>query len=267
MTPPKKLYKYESWNDHSIANLKNQKLYFSDPRSFNDPFDCSVDYILSDVSDEAFSLWHAQYLNECPDKAGFVKQFGHTLTDEFKDYITPLIDKMFRKTTDRAFEKAGVSCFSEVKDEILMWSHYSASHTGFCLEFDTASEPLTKIFKVEYEDSFPKINSVKAIINNDASEILKPSLTKYTSWQYEREWRCFHESKNLLFGYPAEALTAVYFGTKMISAHIEIIALILNGQNPQVKLYRGKKSTTKFKVEFDEFQYTSYIEAKRKGLA
>lgn len=33
-------------------------------------------------------------------------------------------------------DSMGVVCLSEHGDDILMWSHYSDGHQGFCLEFD-----------------------------------------------------------------------------------------------------------------------------------
>jgi hypothetical protein len=47
---------------------------------------------------------------------------------------------------------------------------------------------------------------------------------------------------------------------------LEIVCLILRGQNETVKFYKGTRSTTEFKVLFKEFSYTSHIEAKKKGL-
>ena len=32
-----------------------------------------------------------------------------------------------------------VSCFSEVNDSIVIWSHYANNHKGFCLEYDFKS--------------------------------------------------------------------------------------------------------------------------------
>ena len=37
--PPKKLYKYQSFNELSLKNLKDQKIYFNSPLNFNDPYE------------------------------------------------------------------------------------------------------------------------------------------------------------------------------------------------------------------------------------
>lgn len=42
------------------------------------------------------------------------------------EVISDMLDKML--------QKFGVISFSEVNDNILMWSHYADQHHGFCLE-------------------------------------------------------------------------------------------------------------------------------------
>ena len=66
--------------------------------------------------------------------------------------------------------------------------------------------------------------------------------------------------------YLLEALTGIYLGPDMEQDCLEIIALIIGGQNPNVKLYRGRRSSELFKVEFEQVHYTPYIVAKKLGL-
>ena len=267
MTPPRKLYRYESWNEHSLANLKNQQLYFSDPRSFNDPFDCTIDFRLSAMTEADFQRLHTYFLETAPYKNEFKRKFGEAYTDDFKEVIITVMEERLKDAADLLFSSIGVACFSELNNEILMWSHYSRSHTGFCLEFDTAYEPFNKAMKVEYEDLLPQINPAKILSDRNLLEPIKLLRTKYNSWKYEKEWRVIHKEKNKLFGYPAESLTGVYFGAKIDFAHLEIIALILRGQNPDVALYKGSKSKTEFIIDFERVLYTPYVETKIKGLA
>ena len=37
---PQKVYRYQSFSKWTLQTLVHDKLYFSDPSSFNDPFDC-----------------------------------------------------------------------------------------------------------------------------------------------------------------------------------------------------------------------------------
>ncbi len=40
----KHLYKYYAYNENSLAVLINKKIWVAKPESFNDPFDCDIDF-------------------------------------------------------------------------------------------------------------------------------------------------------------------------------------------------------------------------------
>ncbi len=88
---------------------------------------------------------------------------------------------------------------------------------------------------------------------------------KPASWSYEKEWRVIHEKVGTVYHYEAEALTGIYFGPEISEEALEIICLILKGQNPGVKFWRSFRSKTDFKVEFEEVNYLSHLEAKDLG--
>ena len=143
-----------------------------------------------------------------------------------------------------------------------MWSHYADGHRGICLEFDTSCDLFDKVYEVSYSDEYPAMNPIELVLTKDPDSIdreaLKPLLTKYKCWEYEKEWRAFHKEPRTLFTYPVDALKAVYFGVAVDTADIEIVCLILMGQNENIRFYRGFKSKTKYELYFSEFTYTSY---------
>lgn len=59
-----------------------------------------------------------------------------------------------------------------------------------------------------------------------------------------------------------EELTGVYFGPEISQAAMEIVCLILRGQNETVAFWEGTRSTSNFKVGFTRFDYLSYLHAK-----
>jgi hypothetical protein len=266
MTIPTKLYKYESFNTYSLSNLKAQSIYFSSPKEFNDPFDCSIAFDLNDVSEKAFIKLYNFYLDSYPNKKLFIKKFGENPNNKFKTYLLDVLENTLRESKERMLKERGISCLSEINDDILMWSHYSDSHKGFCLEFDSSHDPFHKAIKVDYSTNFPKINPELFILYEESKEIMKMFTTKYSCWEHEQEWRIFHNDVGTLYGYPSEALTGIFFGSEMPDTHIEIIALVIQGQNPNVKFYRTKKSKSTFGVNFEKFTYTSFLEAKKMGL-
>jgi len=264
MNRPKVLYKFEAINEYSLRNLKNASLYFNKPSSFNDPFDCSImnnSVVLSDGdfvrifnhmldTNEIFGFSRASSKNDLP--VGFEKQ------------VTDGLKRAIEKKQNECLHNLGCTCFSETNSHLLMWSHYANGHKGMCLEFDTSVELFNKVYNVSYSDEFPKFNPVNVILNKNNKEFnrdtFEPLLTKFICWGYEQEWRAFHKEPNKLYTYPVGSLKSVYFGVSTERADMEIVCLILLGQNKKVKFYRGTKSTKKFEIEFEEFTYTPYIE-------
>tara|TARA_R110001592_G_C12706756_1_gene707370 strand:- start:236 stop:505 length:270 start_codon:yes stop_codon:yes gene_type:complete len=86
------------------------------------------------------------------------------------------------------------------------------------------------------------------------------------SWSYEKEWRCIHHVAGTRWTYEANALTGVYFGPEIDPEALEIICLVLQGQNENVKFWKGERSAETFSVEFKKVEYTSYLDAKRRGI-
>lgn len=266
MDIPEKLYKYESFNSQSLSNLKNQKIYFSKPKGFNDPFDCSIRCEFEDITSNDLVLMHKHFLDKCPNQAQYISKYGEFPNEKFSVFIKKIIDTVFEEAQKRLLNQRGISCFSEKNDEILMWSHYADSHKGFCLEFDTKAPLFDKAAKVDYRDEFPIIDQVALLLDEDLDQILKMATTKHTNWRYEEEWRTIYEEPDTLYGYEGNTLTGVYFGAEMDFAHKEIIALILQDQNPNVKFHEGKKSNRMFLIEFSPIIYTSHLNSiEKKG--
>ncbi len=117
---------------------------------------------------------------------------------------------------------------------------------------------------MNYKDDMPKIN-IRSFYENELDLIIDLFCTQSINWEYEKKWRCIHQNVQR-YTYEAEALKAVYFGPDIERESLEIICLILSGQNPNVELWQGHRSKAKFKVEFEEVTYTSFIEAQKKGL-
>ena len=106
-----KIYKYFNFNlddlssDKKIESFRENYLWFSKPRFFNDPFDCNMEII--------------KYYN------GFLNSIN-SIADKAEDL---LIENT---------KEFGICCFSETKTNIHMWSHYANSHKGICVEYDSS---------------------------------------------------------------------------------------------------------------------------------
>ena len=267
MTLPPYLYKYESFSTQSLQNLKKQVIYFGSPLNFNDPYDCALSPNIKNITEDDLEKFKV-YLRSNPEQSnGLQNQYGK-VSSISKEMLLRIGRKLVDDKIEDFLKKHGVSCFSERKDSLLMWSHYGNHCKGFCLEFSTFEDAVfKKLRKVCYSSKMPEIDIVAMLCDEDYDTIIDNLYcTKAIDWAYEQEWRAIHAEVGTEHGYPPSALTGVYFGPDMEYAASEIIALILAGQNEHVKLWKGSRSKVSFCVEFQQITYTPYLEAKRKGI-
>jgi Protein of unknown function (DUF2971) len=264
MDKPKSIFRYEGFNILSLQNLKAQSIYFASPKQFNDPYDCAITAALDDTNTQDFELVRNRYMARFPEYSEPKSQLISMSDEEFKAMVLRVTSEVLSKSKDQFLSKNGVSCFSENNDDLLMWAHYGGRYKGFCLEFDTTYEPFSKLYKVKYVHEIPKIK-IGSFYENEVELIRDLYCTKSKSWEYEKEWRCIHQNVQR-FTYEAAALKAVYFGPDIEQESLEIICLILRGQNPNVEYWRGQKSKERFNVEFEKFPYIPHVIAKHLGL-
>lgn len=264
---PRTIFKYEPFSLRALQNLKCHSVYFGSPSSFNDPFDCALTPRIKEPSEVEINAIYTRMISN-PKTPEQVKQLLLSQPkSKIREQLIQSAENIIRDQRDDFNNVKGMTCFSECNDNMLMWSHYGGQHKGFCLEFHTDFEPLTKLRKVKYSPTIPEVDMARFMIEDDYERLLDLFCTKSSDWEYEREWRALHAKAGTVFTYEAEALNSIYFGAKMTDQDIDMICLILHGQNPDVTLHRGHRSDIEFKIEFTTFTYTPLAEAKRKGLA
>ena len=252
MNIPNKIYKYQTFNKLSLSNLRECKIYFNTPSKFNDPFDCTMATSHIPTPEE----FERAYYQTVSDNKNAKVDNGLNLkcSDVFKEDLIDIIEK----ENYHDFFQIGVACFSEKNDDILMWAHYSDGHKGFCLEFDTSHTPFNRIKPVDYNDNLPDIDFYKLLFSNDKEgkleENKKIGLTKYTCWEYEKEWRIFSRKPKIHASYPPNALTGIYFGSNMDFSYMEIVALIAQKSNKTINLYKAKKDPLKYAVNHNKME-------------
>jgi len=264
--PPASLYKYEAFSAQSLLNLKSQVIYFGSPLQFNDPYDCALTPNLLEPTDAEVESIRGIYLENPGLSERARNEFETFGTRQLRSALMRAARAGFRHTVEEFLEQRGVACFSERNDDLLMWSHYGGGYKGFCLEFDSSADALQNVQQVRYVPALPALDLSTVLLSNDFHPIQELFCTKSTAWSYEREWRAIHNVAGTQFCYPPEALTGVYFGPDIDRQSLEVICLILAGQNEHVRFWRGRRSNTEFRVQFESFSYASHLEAKRREL-
>jgi len=180
----KSLYKYFSVNKFSLDSLKKNYVYLSNPKDFNDPFDCNRNLIIE----------HQKEIEEW--------QYVETLND---------------------ISAIGISSFSENGMEPLLWSHYANSYRGFCLKFkpdfiNESNKELVKLKKVIYSDSPNPIS-----INIKFAKFYQ-FIVKLNNWNYEKEWRLLFQnptSVNSKYYFDENSIEEISIGYKFMEPRNE----------------------------------------------
>ncbi len=195
MTTQNILYKYRTWslNFHRDCLLKNQ-LYFSAPSDMNDPFDCrvTVDYSLLNT-DKKIEKYIEQLIEESlPFLDGYQIDFPSKkkeLIARIKNDRSTIQNEYDEKNFLKTNKNYGVLSFSQRWDSILMWTHYSENHKGFCIGFNKEKMTNSNLFgasgNVKYSDSFPQIDPLITILER----AIWQTHTKAADWSYEQEYR------------------------------------------------------------------------------
>jgi len=248
LTEPQFLYKYYSFNKYTEKIFTHNEIYFPTPNEFNDPFDSKIklsyegtkkkwkEYLLQALERRIPDLTKEQRLAEVDRiiEEGRYKQIPDNISYSFLD-------------------KIGVFCMSEKKDHILMWSHYSASHTGFCLEFNATTEFFGRSQKIIYKLNYPKVNYFKS---TQLEQIETCLLTKAIFWKYEQEWRVIDHDKGPGIKYfPGELLTGVVMGCRITEENRKKVFKWCNGREYRPKLYEARVKKRKFGLDIVEIDY------------
>lgn len=237
--------------------LANLRLKVTPPDRFNDPFELlpKLDFNISREAVES-KLAGKRLLRTMWKEAA-----PHLDFDEFKGaYLAELSRKNKKavRETVSEFQKLaygardglvgfissrfGLVCYSEVPDNILMWSHYASSHQGIVIGFDTKHAFFRKsrnLMPVMYQSE-----RVEIAFDADGfkiSEANQPLLvrSKSPNWSYEKEWRQLfsldgctdvpnHDGSTAHFKrLPAKAIAEVVLGCRCSAGTRSAVAKLL----------------------------------------
>lgn len=289
-------YKYMT-SDTALAVLENCSLRWREPRQFNDPFDHQMSFrfpytqaqFITGLAEEVERLVYSD------DESEFVKETRLSLVIQMlrarrefisKDKILPTLHQGVAKSAERFqqyqsdinsliandLNRSRVLCVSENNDNVVMWSHYAASHTGACIRLQCIEEidnTLLMAKPVNYEDSFPVFPSLQDHIKDLTGEkpidfvklIYRIPYIKHKHWSYENEWRVHipHEEPENENGFNdwrenPRVFGAMYFGCRISPKDMYKLMQIVGVKYPHMELYSSHQSDKEFKIEFNRIK-------------
>lgn len=203
----RKLYRFQPLivtSDDRLSLLQKDEVWFSDPATFNDPFDLkprirnlipdrwcdapgfdvamrgALAALLADPAmyqgalfvdpdlAEVFRAWTA-------DDAGYERLWDDRLRNAIKQRITQL----------------GVVCLTPQWDSRLMWAHYASNGQGFCIEYEVdgfKNDQDVRYVPVQYASEIPDLCLSEAMFTPHQF-LYRVMATKHADWAYEQEIR------------------------------------------------------------------------------
>ncbi len=237
------LYKYKSLSTteelkHARSLVCDSELYFSSPLAFNDPFECRPVFTRGKTEEGRRKILR-EALNREP------------TPEEMESFDGSISRDVILKKLEG--ERVGMCCFSEVGDEVLLYSHYASAHQGFCLEFgETDETPLFgEVLKVNYTDWYPIVNPE---IYSKEENMEHMYLSKSKKWEYERECRLIiPHTANTVHPFPEELLKGVIFGCRMDEDYKIFFRewAKKRKRSPPLRFYQAKEKEKEYGLDID----------------
>ena len=175
---PSRLYKYREFNENTESIFSENSLWFSKPSAFNDPFDCQI-HDATIYTQEEVETYLIKRAGAPPEVViGIAKIFEST-----PDFFSQLLAVV----KQNVIGSKGILSLSKYPDNILMWSHYAKSPSGFVLGFDILKDIpfFTAPLNINYQKDYPSFQFLK-----EPGKIVSHGvITKSELWSYEGEIR------------------------------------------------------------------------------
>lgn len=250
---PSKLYKYRDIDKRTIRIIKKQEFYFATPLSFNDPFDCNLQY-QEEYTEEEIDLEFRSFANRI--------QISNTTYEDMKTRIgfnSKNFYDFYLEGNKKMIKDSGILSLSKSFTNITMWSHYANNHNGIVFELDIKKDLdfFTLFGTVEYKDTYEILSFCK----DNKEELVKLFLTKYTDWEYEKEVRIIDFKRNGNKKFKKEVIKTILFGCKTNRKYIKAIIKLCNKNNlNHIKFKKAKLIPGKFALDFDEINKDDYLD-------
>ena len=216
----KTFYKFCPVNKNTLAMLIQQQIYFSDIASLNDPLECPL------VQEDEFLC--------------------NTVFAKGSDYEPHILSLVLPCNDKKEHNAQQSNTTLPVNNALLFFSHYAASHTGICIEYQIDKEFLqkhTKMFdtRVRYQET-KRIESIEDLF-----------AVKNKQWAYEDEARFVAFGKEKLYDATEETgvkITRIWFGINTSEEDKDLLYKIMKRRGVQF-FAAHKTGTALLDVEFE----------------
>jgi hypothetical protein len=254
---PSVLYRYRDTGDRTASIFARRELFFADPVSFNDPFDCGFHIACEGarnaevIEAQAFQTVRRERPTwNDSDVLDAAERIAKQIVANHQDQASAQFEMSLRRDY-----KASVLCFAETHSDILMWSHYADNHKGICLGFrtDIADSFFATVQCVMYSDQYPHLDLRMLVENRHLRDAATWMLTKASHWSYEREWRILDfEQGPGPRPFPPECFSTVIMGCRIPDRDRERVLSWVKHFPTPILVLQSTRSRTHFRLDFAE---------------
>ena len=260
------LYRYRTVDDYALDGIEKNEFYFASPSSFNDPFDCKTLFTLKDNSIKDWCLLFDKHLLLFePQLSPEERRIKVEEKIQIENYKSPDVRKeqlrIWEKILEKESNKLGIVCLSKTPKDILMWSHYSDKHRGFCLKFDKKIiENKYFCHEMGYNPTYPTFKDyVKVLVQSKRGNYKSALLTKSKHWKYEKEFRLIEDPNSRpdspgerKYRYPEEALVGIIWGCQMLKRNKKMIEYILSKRKHPLSVFKAIKDEDQYALKIKQ---------------
>lgn len=262
---PPALYKYRSWEFEAHKRmLTENEIYFSSNLELNDPFDRGISWRYDLETPEDLAAQVDKHIERYQSHLPIIEQ------EKLRNIALKerrFNDAEFRRSaSEKLYAKHGIFSLSGLKDDLLLWSHYSDSNKGFCVCFDTIAlinhwetlfyhdKSLISLYRVNYIKEYPKL--IPSMYEDHEDRMAIPLTTKSIDWEYEDEYRLiFVEGADRREKISDGIIREVVLGSEIEIGHEREIIDALRQKEHKPRLMKAKRVHDDYALEFDEIEY------------
>ena len=253
--------------------FENELLRYTPPGALNDPYEC-LPLLPSHLAKELLEQVKLEFSIPPIQRSGITQTERRWLEGKYKKAmerdisipktITEVRKIYYELITEKMNERVGVFSLSRRWDISLMWSHYTAAHSGLCVGFDKSHDffqfgevvngEKVAVSPVEYSNERSTVPAHEL----SADQAKKILLTKAKEWSYEEEERSLRLLKNAdqkidgsrfdisLFRVPHSSVSEVIIGINA-SGNLKEQAIIF-GKKHKIYVYQAAISESSFNL-------------------
>lgn len=243
--------------DYADDVLLGNRIKFSNPRAFNDPWDCRPQFSKSVLDDPNVYEQHVEYMTKVHrsilSKSKLITLETNLRTD--RSFMGKKIDEFTEGIEIAIKDQYRIYCLSRLRACFLMWAHYTDSHKGICIGFNTANDIFGEALEVTYLDTYPEINLSSL---DDAALAIYTLFIKAQQWSYEKEFRLagkevategFLRLHGGFLSFPPEALEMVIVGCMMPDSDVKRVRQLIACRKSPTALYRAVPAQDRYELQ------------------